>query len=46
MQLSDSGLYTCVARSPAGLAQLSYDVQVQGTVVTRHVDVTVQTLKV
>lgn len=32
MQLSDSGLYTCVARSRAGLAELSYDVQVQGAV--------------
>ncbi|XP_037536631.1 hemicentin-2 [Nematolebias whitei] len=29
VQLSDSGVYTCVARSQAGLAELSYDVQVQ-----------------
>ncbi|XP_067083733.1 hemicentin-1 [Osmerus mordax] len=29
VQLSDSGVYTCVARSRAGLAELSYDVQVQ-----------------
>lgn len=36
MQLSDSGVYTCVARSRAGLAELSYDVQVQGTVITHH----------
>lgn len=36
MQLSDSGVYTCIARSQAGLAELSYDVQVQGTVVTWH----------
>lgn len=30
VQLSDAGVYTCVARSRAGLAELSYDVQVQG----------------
>lgn len=30
MQLSDSGVYTCVARSQAGFAELSYDVRVQG----------------
>lgn len=36
VQLSDSGVYTCVARSQAGLAELSYDVQVQGTVMTLH----------
>ncbi|XP_013862624.1 hemicentin-1 isoform X1 [Austrofundulus limnaeus] len=29
VQLSDSGVYTCVARSQAGLAELNYDVQVQ-----------------
>ncbi|TWW61140.1 Hemicentin-1 [Takifugu flavidus] len=29
VQLSDSGVYTCMARSQAGLAELSYDVQVQ-----------------
>ncbi|KAM9743449.1 hemicentin-1 [Menidia menidia] len=29
VQLSDSGVYTCVASSRAGLAELSYDVQVQ-----------------
>lgn len=34
VQLSDSGVYTCVARSRAGLAELSYDVQVQGTITT------------
>lgn len=34
MQLSDSGVYTCMARSQAGLAELSYDVQVQGTITT------------
>lgn len=31
VQLSDSGVYTCVARSRAGLAKLNFDVQVQGT---------------
>lgn len=31
MQLADSGIYTCVARSRAGLAELNFDVQVQGT---------------
>lgn len=36
MQLSDSGVYTCVARSQAGLAELSYDVQVQGTIMALH----------
>lgn len=36
VQLSDSGVYTCVARSQAGLTELSYDVQVQGTIVTLH----------
>ncbi|CAB1319698.1 unnamed protein product, partial [Coregonus sp. 'balchen'] len=30
VQLSDSGVYTCVARSRAGLAELNFDVQVQG----------------
>lgn len=33
VQLSDSGVYTCLARSRAGLAELSYDVQVQGTTI-------------
>lgn len=36
VQLSDSGVYTCMARSQAGLAELSYDVQVQGTGMTVH----------
>lgn len=36
MQLSDSGVYTCLARSQAGLAELSYDVQVQGTILALH----------
>ena len=31
VQLADSGIYTCVARSRAGLAELNFDVQVQGT---------------
>lgn len=31
VQLSDSGIYTCVARSRAGLAELNFDLQVQGT---------------
>ncbi|XP_019908484.3 hemicentin-1 isoform X2 [Esox lucius] len=30
VKLSDSGIYTCVARSRAGLAELNYDLQVQG----------------
>ncbi|XP_061842088.1 hemicentin-1 [Nerophis lumbriciformis] len=29
LQSSDAGIYTCIARSQAGLAELSYDVQVQ-----------------
>ncbi|XP_051950032.1 hemicentin-1 [Xyrauchen texanus] len=29
VQLSDSGIYTCVARSRAGLAKLNFDLQVQ-----------------
>ncbi|XP_064793489.1 hemicentin-1-like [Oncorhynchus masou masou] len=29
VQLADSGMYTCVARSRAGLAELNFDVQVQ-----------------
>ncbi|MBN3299469.1 HMCN1 protein, partial [Amia calva] len=29
VQLSDSGVYTCVARSWAGLSELSYNIQVQ-----------------
>lgn len=36
MQLSDSGVYTCVARSQAGLAELTYEVQVQGTTETYY----------
>ncbi|KAA8592798.1 hypothetical protein FQN60_018253 [Etheostoma spectabile] len=38
VQLSDSGLYTCVARSQAGLAELSYDVQVQVPPGVDHVE--------
>ncbi|XP_029295180.1 LOW QUALITY PROTEIN: hemicentin-1 [Cottoperca gobio] len=38
VQLSDSGLYTCVARSRAGLAELSYDVQVQVPPGVDHVE--------
>lgn len=30
VQLSDSGIYTCVAQSQAGLAELSYNLLVQG----------------
>lgn len=36
VQLSDSGVYTCVARSRAGVAEITYDVQVQGTIITNH----------
>ncbi|KAK5871231.1 hypothetical protein PBY51_004123 [Eleginops maclovinus] len=38
VQLSDSGLYTCVARSRAGLAELSYNVQVQVPPGVDHVE--------
>ncbi|XP_039476218.1 hemicentin-1 [Oreochromis aureus] len=38
VQLSDSGVYTCVARSQAGLAELSYDVQVQVPPGVNHVE--------
>uniref|UniRef100_A0A3B3DLS4 Uncharacterized protein n=1 Tax=Oryzias melastigma TaxID=30732 RepID=A0A3B3DLS4_ORYME len=38
VQLSDSGVYTCVARSRAGLAELSYDVQVQVPPGVDHVE--------
>ncbi|KAM8887343.1 hemicentin-1 [Spinachia spinachia] len=38
VQLSDSGLYTCVARSRAGLAEHSYDVQVQVPPGVDHVE--------
>ncbi|XP_041856289.1 hemicentin-1 [Melanotaenia boesemani] len=38
VQLSDSGVYTCVARSRAGLAELSYDVQVQVPPAVDHVE--------
>ncbi|XP_036382492.1 hemicentin-1 [Megalops cyprinoides] len=42
VQLSDSGVYTCVARSRAGLAELSYDVQVQVPPGVDHVEPTEQ----
>ncbi|KAJ8413768.1 hypothetical protein AAFF_G00063660 [Aldrovandia affinis] len=42
VQLSDSGVYTCVARSRAGLAELSYDVQVQVPPGVNHVEPTEQ----
>ncbi|KAM9391508.1 hemicentin-1 [Pholidichthys leucotaenia] len=38
VQLSDSGVYTCIARSRAGLAELSYDVQVQVPPAVNHVE--------
>ncbi|XP_023814399.1 hemicentin-1 [Oryzias latipes] len=38
VQQSDSGVYTCVARSRAGLAELSYDVQVQVPPGVDHVE--------
>ncbi|XP_055367591.1 hemicentin-1 [Betta splendens] len=38
VQLSDAGVYTCVARSRAGLAELSYDVQVQVPPGVDHVE--------
>ncbi len=31
VQLSDSGIYTCVASSRAGSADLNFDLHVQGT---------------
>ncbi|XP_035291447.1 hemicentin-1 [Anguilla anguilla] len=40
VQLSDSGVYTCVARSRAGLAELSYNVQVQVPPGVDHVEPT------
>ncbi|XP_061672486.1 hemicentin-1 [Syngnathoides biaculeatus] len=38
VQLSDAGVYTCIARSRAGLAELSYDVQVQVPPGVAHVE--------
>ncbi|XP_067377843.1 hemicentin-1 isoform X1 [Channa argus] len=38
VQLSDSGVYTCIARSQAGLAELSYDVQIQVPPGVDHVE--------
>ncbi|XP_028269954.1 hemicentin-1 isoform X2 [Parambassis ranga] len=38
VRLSDSGVYTCVARSRAGLAELTYDVQVQVPPGVDHVE--------
>ncbi|XP_077377558.1 hemicentin-1 [Festucalex cinctus] len=38
VQLSDAGVYTCIARSRAGLAELSYDVQVQVPPGVDHVE--------
>uniref|UniRef100_A0A8C8HMI3 Hemicentin-2 n=1 Tax=Oncorhynchus tshawytscha TaxID=74940 RepID=A0A8C8HMI3_ONCTS len=38
VQLSDSGVYTCVARSRAGLAELNFDVQVQVPPGVDHVE--------
>lgn len=36
MQLADSGIYTCMAHSRAGVTELNYDVQVQGTTMTLY----------
>ncbi|XP_077571540.1 hemicentin-1 [Stigmatopora nigra] len=38
VQLSDAGVYTCIARSRAGLAELSYNVQVQVPPGVDHVE--------
>nr|XP_057926871.1 hemicentin-1 [Doryrhamphus excisus] len=38
LQLSDAGVYTCIARSQAGLAELSYDVQVHVPPGVDHVE--------
>ncbi|XP_034025662.1 LOW QUALITY PROTEIN: hemicentin-1 [Thalassophryne amazonica] len=38
VQLSDAGVYTCVARSRAGLAELNYDVQVQVPPAVDHIE--------
>ncbi|XP_012721740.2 hemicentin-1 [Fundulus heteroclitus] len=38
VQQSDTGVYTCVARSQAGLAELSYDVEVQVPPGVDHVE--------
>ncbi|XP_019718321.1 hemicentin-1 isoform X1 [Hippocampus comes] len=38
VHLSDAGIYTCIARSRAGLAELSYDVQVQVPPGVDHVE--------
>ncbi|XP_061624718.1 hemicentin-1 isoform X2 [Phyllopteryx taeniolatus] len=38
VQLSDAGVYTCIARSGVGLAELSYDVQVQAPPGVDHVE--------
>ncbi|KAM9858177.1 hemicentin-1 [Aulostomus maculatus] len=38
VQLSDSGVYTCIARSRVGIAELSYDVQVQVPPGVDHVE--------
>uniref|UniRef100_A0AAY5L311 Hemicentin 2 n=1 Tax=Esox lucius TaxID=8010 RepID=A0AAY5L311_ESOLU len=38
VKLSDSGIYTCVARSRAGLAELNYDLQVQAPPGVDHVE--------
>ncbi|XP_072563615.1 hemicentin-1 [Paramormyrops kingsleyae] len=38
VQLSDSGIYTCVARSQAGLAELSYNLLVQVPPLLAHME--------
>lgn len=40
MQLADSGIFTCVAASPAGVADRNFTLQVHGTEQARGVSLT------